>query len=136
MTESGDDRVLGGSLRPRGPVRLNLTIRAAPEAEATVLTVGGEVDIFTAPKLTTQLDDLVRRQSGDVVIDLRHAAFIDSLGLYILLNAQRRLKRQSRALALICGHGAVRRTIELTRLTETLGVVDSFEEYELRRSAA
>jgi anti-sigma B factor antagonist len=132
--DPGEDAAIGRSLRPRGPVRLNLTEREAPEA--TVLTVRGEVDILTSQKLTAQLDDIVRRHSTDAVIDLREAEFIDSVGLYILLNAQRRLRRQSRALAVICGPGAVRRTIELTRLTETLGVVSSFEEYLGNRPAA
>jgi anti-sigma B factor antagonist len=134
MSESDDGSALGRSLRPRGPVRINLVAHELPGS--TVLTVGGEVDVLTASRLRSYLDDIVRRQSGDAVIDLREAEFIDSMGLYILLNAQRRLRRQSRGFVVICGSGAVLRTIELTRLTETLGVVPSFEEYEQRRPAA
>jgi hypothetical protein len=56
------------------------------------------------------------------------------LGLHALLNIQRRLNRQSRSLAVICGEGPVRYAIELARLTEALGVVSTFAEYELSRS--
>ncbi len=50
----------------------------------------------------------------------------------MLLNAQRRLIRESRSLAVICVPGPVRRLIELTRLVETLGVVSSISEHRGR----
>lgn len=96
--------------------------------------VTGELDILTAPKLTTRLDDVIRRGRGDVVIDLSKADFIDSLGLHTLLNVQRRLSRRSRSLGVICGPGPVLQAIELARLEEPLGLASSFAEYRLRRS--
>jgi anti-sigma B factor antagonist len=131
MRRAIDDPTLGGSLRPRGPIQLGLTTRR--EAGVTVVSVTGELDILTAPKLVTRLDDLIRRHRGDVVIDLTDAGFIDSLGLHALLNAQRRLSRQSRSLAVVCGSGPVRQLIELTRLEEALGLASSFAEYQDRR---
>jgi anti-anti-sigma factor len=82
-----------------------------------------------------QLDDIVRKHHGDAVIDLRRADFIDSFGLTFLLNTQRRLARQGRTLAVICGDGPVKRAIEFARLIETLGVVSSFAEYRERRAS-
>jgi anti-anti-sigma factor len=132
MRRSADDPTLAGSLRPRGPIQLGLTTRRAGSAIVVALT--GELDILTVPKLTTRLDNVIRRQSADVVIDLSQAEFIDSLGVHALLNIQRRLTRQSRTLCVICGEGPVRYAIELARLTEALGVVSTFAEYELSRS--
>jgi anti-sigma B factor antagonist len=133
MRRSVDDPTLGGFLRPRGPIQLELDTREI--AGATMVTVSGEVDVLTAPKLNIRLDDLIRRGRGDVVIDLSDAGFIDSLGLHMLLNAQRRLSRQSRSLNVICGQGPVRHAVALARLEEALGVVSSLDEYQLVRSA-
>jgi len=130
MRRSPDLPTLGGSLRPRGPIQLALTTRYEPNA--TVIGVGGELDILTVSKLITRLDDAIRRRQGDVVIDLSDAEFIDSMGLHALLNVQRRLMRDARALTVICPPGRVRNAIELTRLAEPLGVVSSFADYELR----
>jgi anti-sigma B factor antagonist len=129
MRTSGDEATLRGSLRPRGPIQLALTTRN--DRGATVVGVSGELDVLTASKLTTRLDDVFRKRRGDVVIDLSDAGFIDSLGLHALLSAQRRLMRQGRSLIVICGDGPVRRAIALARLTEALGVVSSFVEYQL-----
>jgi len=133
MRRSPDLPTLGGSLRPRGPIQLALTTRYEPNA--TVIGVGGELDILTVSKLITRLDDAIRRRQGDVVIDLSDAEFIDSMGLHALLNVQRRLMRDARALTVICPPGRVRNAIELTRLAEPLGVVSSFADYELRAAA-
>jgi anti-sigma B factor antagonist len=131
MTRPANHPTLGRSLRPRGPVELALSTRHA--AEATVVTVTGELDVLTARRLMPQLDDIVRKQTGDAVIDLSRAEFIDSFGLTVLLGTQRRLERQARSLTVICGEGPVRRAIEFARLIEPLGVVPSLAEYDLRR---
>jgi anti-anti-sigma factor len=134
MRRSSDDPTLGGSLRPRGPVQLALTTRF--EGRSVVIGVAGELDIFTVSKLTTRLDDAIRRRHGDLVIDLSEAEFIDSMGLHALLNVQRRLVRQARRLIVICPPGAVRNAIELARLAQPLGVVSSPEEYRGRATEA
>jgi anti-sigma B factor antagonist len=130
MRRSPDDPTLGGSLRPRGPIQLALSTRY--EGRTTVIGVAGELDILTVTKLSNRLEDAIRRRHGDLVIDLSDAEFIDSMGLHALLNVQRRLFRQARALIVVCPPGAVRNAIELARLAEPLGLVSSIEDYRLR----
>jgi anti-sigma B factor antagonist len=134
MRRSPDDPTLGGSLRPRGPIQLALTTRY--ENRATVIGVAGELDVLTASRLVTRVDDAIRRRHGDVVIDLSEAEFIDSMGLHALLTIHRRLIRQARALTVICPPGAVRNAIEMSRLAEPLGVVSTLEDYRLGRAGA
>ena len=130
MRRSPDDPTLGGSLRPRGPIQLALTTRY--EVRATLIGVAGELDILTVSKLVARLDDAIRRRHGDVVIDLSEAEFIESMGLHALLNVERRLIRQARALTVVCPPGAVRNAIEMARLAQPLGVVSTVEDYRRR----
>lgn len=112
-------------LRPRGPIRFGVEVT---EQSARVwLRIWGEIDVLTTPKLAAELDLIVRRSTHDVVVDLRETEFIDSAGLQILLGTQRRLGRTRRRLAVVCDEGPVRRVIELTRLTEVLGLVSGPE---------
>lgn len=114
--------VLGDSLRPRGPFLLELSEEV--EGDRTLIRARGEVDVVTAPKLAGRLDTILRGDGRDVVVDLSGTEFLDSAGLHVLLNAQRRLTRRSRRLRVVCGPGPVRQVIELARLIETLGVND------------
>jgi anti-sigma B factor antagonist len=127
-----DSTPIAGSLRPRGPVVFDVHRRSTPEA--TLLEVAGEVDLLTAATLGHHIDDEVRRGQDDLVIDLTATQFVDSAGLHILLNAQRRLTRRGRRLAIICQAGPVRRVFELARLIDTLRVFGSLREY--REAAA
>ena len=131
MTSSAHDATIGGSLRPRGPIQLALTTRR--DAHETVVSVAGELDVLTVPRLASTLDEVIRRQQGDVVIDLTGTGFIDSIGLHALLTIQRRLAERSRHLTVICQDGPVRSAIEMTRLADALGMVSSFAEYQVRR---
>jgi anti-sigma B factor antagonist len=125
-TQPRDQAPLRRELRPSGPVSLSLT--ESHRSGTTVIAVSGELDILTAPKVAAQLDEVVRTGSDDVVVDLRKTTFIDSAGLFVLLNARRRLTRLSRVLSVVCGSGPVRSVLELARLTETLGVVSELEQ--------
>jgi len=132
IRQTADHATLGRSLRPRGPIQLALSTRRG--VGATVIAVTGELDVLTARRLTPELDDAVRKYQGDVIIDLSQAEFIDSFGLTVLLNTQRRLARQGRWLTVVCDAGPVRRAIEFARLLEPLGVIPSLAEYKPRRA--
>jgi anti-sigma B factor antagonist len=129
---SRDIAVVGSVLRPRGPVRLALGKTALPEL--TVIKVEGELDLLTVAGLRSELDREVRQGEGDLVVDLRRVDFIDSAGLHLLLNAQRRLTRGGRSLGVVCSPGPVRRALELAKLTGTLGVVGSVRDHRRRRA--
>jgi anti-sigma B factor antagonist len=130
MTPNPRDREneppLRGELRPSGPVKL--TVTESMWAGSLVISVNGELDLLTAPRVAARLEEVVRGGATDVVVDLRETVFIDSAGVHVLLKAKRRLARRSRELTVIVGPGPVRRVLELSRITDTLGVVSSFEE--------
>jgi anti-sigma B factor antagonist len=101
----------------------NLTWRLEPAGADTILHLSGALDLDTVSRLGLQLDELVRQEGGgEVTIDASELTFIDSTGLHVLINAQRRLTRQGRRLRVIDPPESVRRAIELSRLTETLGL--------------
>ena len=108
-------------LSPSGPIRFGM--REYRAAGIITVAVQGELDLLTAPELAARIGAMLRAEPGDVVLDLSETGFIDSAGLAILLNVQRRLERRRRQLRVICDDGPVKRVIELARLTEILGVV-------------
>jgi anti-sigma B factor antagonist len=118
-----DDLALRRALRPRGPVHLGLTKRLVDGF--TLIEVDGELDVLTAWRLGAEIGEVVRRQPGDVVLDLRSTGFVDSAGLHVLLTARRRLASRQRALTVVCDNGPVRRTIARARLLDALRVVKS-----------
>ena len=113
------------------PVRLALVIQELPEA--TVVAVGGELDLLTAPQLAAEIDSILTVDHRHIAIDLTETSFVDSAGLHALVNISNRVQRN---FAVICPAGTVRRTIELVGLAEPLCLVDSLDEYRRRRAGS
>jgi anti-sigma B factor antagonist len=63
-------------------------------ADATVVkvTVAGEIDLLTAPRLADALDDALARTGLPVVVELDDVTFCDSAGMHVLLRGTRQAR--------------------------------------------
>jgi anti-sigma B factor antagonist len=118
----------------------DLPIRVDTIDTTTVLRVSGTLDIATAPGFGIRVAELIRRGENDIVIDLSDVTFLDSTGLSVLLNINRRATRARLGSAVICPDGRPRVPIRIARLEDTLRVRDTETEAlrcveELRRRA-
>lgn len=93
-----------------------------------VLRVRGAADIASAPALGVRAAELIRRREHDVVVDLSEVTFLDSTGLSVLLNINRRATRAGLVSVVICPPGSTRTPIRIARLEETLRVFDGETE--------
>jgi anti-sigma B factor antagonist len=87
-----------------------------------LVLVEGEVDIASASRLISVLNSSVADAIRAVVVDLSQVGFIDSTGLALLINANRRLTLRRKGFAVVCPPGPLRRVFEITDMVETLRV--------------
>jgi anti-sigma B factor antagonist len=92
------------------------------ETDPPVLTVRGEVDLASAPKLAAAMTELIDRGYTSVAIDLGSVEFIDSSGLGVLVGSLRRLRDDGGDLVLRAASPPVTRILELTGLDGLLPV--------------
>ncbi len=69
--------------------------------ETSVISIEGELDLSTAPRLKWMLIDLLESERTRLVVDLSMASFMDSTALGVLLGVKRRLEGEAR-LAIVC----------------------------------
>ena len=87
-----------------------------------VVAAAGEIHLSTAPELAGLLALAIAGDARSVVVDLSAVVFIDSTGLGVLLEAQRRANLGGGALALVVANPTVLRLFEITRLDATLAI--------------
>ncbi|HEX4539292.1 MAG TPA: STAS domain-containing protein [Acidimicrobiales bacterium] len=92
------------------------------DADPPMLTVRGEVDLASAPKLAAAMTELMDRGHTRVAIDLGSVEFIDSSGLGVLVGSLRRLREDGGDLVLRAASPPVTRILELTGLDGLLPV--------------
>lgn len=84
-----------------------------------IVTVGGEVDLATAPRLRGLISRAMGQAGSDpprVVVDLLGVEFIDTAGLEVLLEKWNLLRHLAGSMRLVAREGPVTRLLEVTGL--------------------
>lgn len=95
------------------PFRVEVTTLALGQA---VITVRGELDLFTTPRLHEALAGALDLGARRLVVDLTKVSFIDSIALGVLIAVGKKLRAAEGSLGLVCKDGYVRRILEITGL--------------------
>src|SRR4051794_36836518 len=102
----------------------------------TILT--GELDLHASRTLGERLSAEVGAgvAAADVILDLSAVSFIDSSALGVIVQADQRLGRQGRGLAVVAPKGTVAADmVEITRVDRTLRVAETRAEAQARLAA-
>lgn len=100
---------------------------ARVSARVYVLEVGGELDLYTAPRLSSQVGELIALGAAGLVVDLTETTFIDSTALHVFLDAKKRIRAEGGDLAVVCPNPQVRRIFEVTGVDGLLPLCRSVE---------
>jgi anti-sigma B factor antagonist len=107
---------------------MDLVVREYDHGGVPVLSLAGEVDLATVPRLR---DRLVRaaaeHPATTVLVDLDGVTLIDSAGLGILVGGLRRMRATGGGLALVCSS---------PRLTEVLTAVGLDRVFDIHPTVA
>jgi anti-sigma B factor antagonist len=94
----------------------------------TVLTVTGEVDVYSAPRLREKLVELVSEGHRQIVADLEAVDFLDSTGLGVLVGGLKRLRSNDGDLRLVCTQARILKVFEITGLTSVFRIASTVDE--------
>jgi anti-anti-sigma factor len=103
---------------------LPFDVREVRAGEATLLAFEGDLDITAVPEAGAAIER-AQSEGGVVTIDLRGLRFIDSSGLRVILEAQRRAAGDGSRLLVVPGDGGVRRVFELSGVAALIEMVDA-----------
>jgi len=98
------------------------------DADTHVVSVAGEIDLFTAPEFKQRVSAPIDEGRTHVVVDLTETTFIDSSSLGVLIGAHRRLRRLDGTLVIVCSNEAIVKTFKITGLDSVFTIVRSLDE--------
>lgn len=107
---------------------MDLRLDVSQRGEWSIVEVGGEVDVATAPRLREQLIKLVNDQRFRIVVDLGGVDFIDSTGLGVLIGALKRVRTHDGDLALVCTERRILKVFEITGLDRVFRIRDTVDD--------
>jgi len=92
-----------------------------------VISLGGEIDLYTAPEFKERMVELIEAGKKNIVVDLSEATFIDSTTLGVLVGGVKRLRPSGGGLALVCTDQNISKIFEITGLDRVFSIQDSRE---------
>ena len=113
--------------RPRED-NVDLTLSTRVEGDRSVVVVGGEIDVYTAPKLREHIIDLVSNGSHHLIIDMENVDFLDSTGLGVLVGGLKRVRAHEGSLDLVCTQDRILKIFRITGLTKVFAIHATVDE--------
>jgi anti-sigma B factor antagonist len=103
-------------------VELKVTTRS--QGDHVVVSVAGEIDLYTAPRLQSELMTALSRSPVRLIVDMSGVEFCDSTGINVLLAAHRQARERGGELQLAGPGSATRKVLQVTGLETVFTVLD------------
>lgn len=102
-----------------------LTLRITRPQGAVVLSVGGDLDLLTAPSLDGEITKLLTDNPSALVLDLSGVPFFGSSALAVLIRAADAAENRGVRLLVVAANRAVLRPLEVTKTVQLFAIHDS-----------
>jgi anti-sigma B factor antagonist len=96
--------------------------------ESYVISLAGEVDLYTAPEFKQQLLEVIGQGGKEVVVDFTDTTFIDSTTLGVLVGGVKRLRSNEGQLSLVCSDRNITKIFEITGLDRVFIIYPTRDE--------
>lgn len=107
---------------------MSLTVRTEVREPVAILTVAGDVDVYSAPRLREYLDRSIVARRVHIVVDLEGVTFMDSTGLGVLVDRLKLARLHKGSLRVVCTVRRILRLFDITGLNDVLPRFETVEE--------
>ncbi len=107
---------------------MELSVTTSHHDDVSVVTVEGEVDVYTAAQLRQTLDQEIAEGRIRLVVDLDSVAFLDSTGLGVLVGRLKLVRNSSGWLRIVCSSERILRVFRITGLDKVFTIHASLDE--------
>lgn len=106
---------------------MDLSVSTREQGGRTIVEVGGEIDVYTAPTLRDRLNSLVAEGHHHLVVDMQGVEFLDSTGLGVLVGGLKRVRSHDGSLRLVCSDERILKVFRITGLTKVFQIHETVE---------
>lgn len=106
---------------------MKLSVSTTERDDVVIVTVSGEVDVYTAPQLRSVLEERIAAGHTRIVVDLKDVGFLDSTGLGVLVGRLKAVKKLEGWLRVVCTDERILRLFGITGLDRVLAVHETVD---------
>lgn len=114
-------------------MKLELAVREVGE-NAAVITLSGEMDIYSSPRLLEEIFTLADGGRPFIVLDLSTLDYLDSTGIGAISAGRKKVRDAGGNIRLVSPSSLVTKVLRLTELEQTFQVFEGAEEALVARN--
>ncbi|MBI4260659.1 MAG: STAS domain-containing protein [Actinobacteria bacterium] len=107
---------------------MDLDLQTERRDGVSVVSLRGEIDVYTAPRLRQALIDLIGEGATDIVVDMAEVDFLDSTGLGVLVGGLKRVKAKEGSLSLVVTQDKILKIFDITGLSKVFPIFGTVDE--------
>lgn len=107
---------------------MDLDVETTQQGTTTVLTLRGEIDVYTAPRLRQAIVDAVDGGTQHLVVDMEGVDFLDSTGLGVMVEGLKRIKGREGTLSVVATQDKILKIFDITGLNKAFSMHRSVDE--------
>jgi anti-sigma B factor antagonist len=103
---------------------MKINIAKYQDEKEIFVSVSGEIDAYTAPKLREELLPLAEGENKVITVNLKDVTYMDSTGLGVFVGLFKQLNRNEGELRLVELSERLKRLFELTGLSKIMNIAE------------
>lgn len=101
---------------------MELVLNPRTEGPFEIIEVGGEIDVYTAPRLREAIVTAIEAGHTRLVVDVEKVEFLDSTGLGVLVGALKKVRADGGTLDIVCTQERILKIFDITGLDKVFGL--------------
>lgn len=111
-------------------IAMNISIDVTENKDEYLVTVKGELDVYTAPELKQVFEPIAATGEHNLVVDLSELNYMDSTGLGIFVGTLKDLNKHNKELHVLGVNDRIMKLFEITGLRDLMYVNKNSEVEE------
>ncbi|MFS0774728.1 anti-sigma factor antagonist [Neobacillus sp. 3P2-tot-E-2] len=107
---------------------MKVNIEKHEDDKEIFVSVSGEVDAYTAPKLREELLPLTEGENKVITVNLKEVSYLDSTGLGVFVGMFKQLNKNDGELKLVELSDRLKRLFHITGLSHVMNISDNTED--------
>lgn len=107
---------------------MGFKVKSSEKNNTGIITLEGEVDMFTSPELRDKLTSFFEKNVKAIIVDLAEVSFMDSSGIATLVEGLQWSRKNKKEFILAGLKSSVRSALALTKLDNVFNIKNDADE--------
>lgn len=94
-------------------------------SKTNMISVRGEIDIYSIEKFRDSIEEKIKTQASEIILDCSELSYMDSTGMGVLIELRNKTKELGQKIIMMNPRPNIRKLLALTGVDKIIEIVDN-----------